>query len=147
MLDFTIRNWDERRSGLSIGLCPGKYVGKESRSGSIFISESSFACMESTIKECSAPLSKNYSHWGVTEIPRSEWVEIISRLERLRSGVLAASSYAEALPLLPRLNFIEEAFTEDFETSKIGLSTLISNLNRWADKTLLQHDSISVLGV
>ena len=147
MLDFQIRKWDERSSGLNMGLCPGKYIGRQSRNEAIFIVESSFGCIEPTIKECSALFSNKYSHWGVTEILKDEWSEIISRLGLLKAEAVRASSPEALLKALPSSAILESEFKLQFEINRNGLRSLLDQLLPWLQKALLEHNSVSILGL
>jgi hypothetical protein len=147
MLDFRIRKWDERNGGLFMGLCPGKYGGKQSFDQAIFIAEKSFACIEPIIKECSIPFSRKYSHWGVTEILRDEWSEIIPRLRTLKMEATRASSPEELLKSLPSSETFESEFRLHFEMNRNGLCGLIDQLMLWIEKTLHEGNSVSILGI
>jgi hypothetical protein len=147
MLDFRIRKWDERNGGLFMGLCPGEYGGKQSQDQAIFIAEKSFACIEPILKECSVHFSRKYSHWGVTEILRDEWSEIIPRLRTLKVKVTRASSSEELLEFLPPSETFELEFTLHFEMNRIGLCGLIDQLLPWIERTLHEDSSISILGI
>jgi hypothetical protein len=147
MLDFRIQKWTERTSGLMMGLCPGKYVGERSREQAIYIAERSFGCIELTIRECSVPFSRKYSHWGKTEIFRDEWSEIVPRLKVLKVAAIQASSPEELLKVLPSSEPIKSEFRQDFEMNRSGLCDLIDQLLFWIENTLKEYHSISVLGI
>jgi hypothetical protein len=147
MLDFQIKTWDERMGGLNMGLCPGKYIGRQSRNEAIFIPEGAFGCIEPTIKECSAHFSRKYSHWGITEIPRDEWTEVIQMLGVLQAEAARASSPEELLKALPLPETMELEFKLHFEVNRNGLCNLLDQLLAWLQKTLREDNSISVLGL
>lgn len=147
MLDFQIRKWDERNGGLFMGLCPGKYSGKKSRDHAIFIAENSFGCIEPTIKECSVQFSRKYSHWGVTEVLRDEWYEIIPRLKTLKGAVMRASNPEELRKALSQSEALESEFNLHFEMNRNGLCALIDQLLPWIEKTLHEDCSVSILGL
>lgn len=147
MLDFRIRKWDERNGGLFIGLCPGKYSGKQSNDQAIFIAEKSFGCIEPTIKECSIQFSKKYSHWGVSEIMQDEWSGIIPKLRTLKEEAKRASSPEELLKALPPSDTFESEFMLHFELNRNGLCDLIDQLLPWIEKALHEDHSVSILGI
>ncbi|HWA93832.1 MAG TPA: hypothetical protein VG844_04460 [Terracidiphilus sp.] len=130
-----------------MGLCPGKFSGKQSRDQAIFIAENSFGCIEPTIKECSVQFSRKYSHWGVTEVLRDEWSEIIPKLKILKEEAMRASSPEELLKVLSPSEVFESEFNLHFVMNRNGLCALIDQLLPWVEKTLHEDDSVSILGV
>ena len=147
MLDFQIKRWNERSGGLNVGLCPGRYSGQRSRDEAIFIAESSFSCIEPTIKECSLLFSRKYSHWGVTEILQDEWSEIIPRLETLREDAARSSIPGELLGALPPSEILESEFRLHFEINRKGLLGLLDELIAWLQSALRKDKSVSILGL
>jgi hypothetical protein len=147
MLDFRIRKWDERDGGLFLGLCPGKYGGQQSHDQAIFIAEKSFGCIEPTIKECSVLFSRKYSHWGVTEILRDEWSEIIPRLRTLKAEAAGASTPEELLKAFSPSEIIESDFRLHFETNRKDFCGLLDQLLPWIEQRLHEYESVSILGI
>ena len=147
MIDFDLKTVDQKIGGLNMGLCPGAFTGKESLQSTVYVAESAFSFLEPSIRKHSPAFARAYSHWGVTEILRPEWQNIIQDWERVR-GNLAAAKTAQDLGsfcVIPRE--LENEFEERFEAGKTGLLNLLDQLIDWLRVTLSTHDQVSVLGI
>ena len=90
-----------------------------------------------TIRKHSAAFSRSYSHWGITEIPRPEWLSILSDLERFQSEI------SHVLGNAGQISPISKSFCDNNPAAV----AMICDLKRWIEATLASHDTISVLGV
>jgi hypothetical protein len=130
-----------------MGLCPGVYAGKESRQSTLYVAESAFGFLEPSIGKHSPDYTRGYSHWGVTEILRPEWQDIIQDWERLRSNVAAARTVQDVGSFCVMPKELENEFKETFEVNKTGLLNLIDQLIDWLRTKLSTHGQVSVIGI
>jgi hypothetical protein len=147
MLDFRIKILGQGAEGMNMGLCPGVYAGKESMQHAIFIAEVPFSFLESSIRRLSSRYARSYSHWGVTEIPRHEWFEIIVEWESLKTTVASVVTFEEISELFPMSEAVLDDFKNDFEENRRRLLSMIDQLLEWLRTTLSKHDSVSILGI
>ena len=144
MIDFSLGTAEQKARGLNIGLSPGVYAGKSSHQGALYVSESAFIFLESSIKRHSIKYAKPYSHWGITEISRQEWNYIISDWQQLKEDVAAATNAHE---LGVDLKELGREFNNGFEENKYALLTMIDQLIDWLHSTLRTHEQVSILGI
>ncbi len=130
-----------------MGLCPGAYGGTESVQTTIYIAETAFLFLEPSIRKYSAGYARNYSHWGVTEILRSDWENIIQDWKRLRSSVAMARTVHDVGSFCAISKEIENEFKDAFEVNKNGLLNMIDQLTDWFRAKLTTHAEISVIGI
>ena len=147
MIDFSLRTEDQRVGALNMGLCPGVYAGKESRPSTLYVAESAFGFLEPSIRRHSPEYARGYSHWGVTEILRAEWQNIIQDWERLRSNIAAARTVQDVGRFCVMPKELEDEFKETFEVNKTGFLNLIDQLIDWLRTKLSTHGQVSVIGI
>lgn len=143
-MDFRMRNG--MRGGLTMDLLPGSYWGTNSRENAVSIREATFWYLEwAILKRCSAYCAD--SHYGVTAIPREEWMEILAEWNALKERLFKASIPIEmriptGIPLDDRT-----AFLRDFPRNRKCLIRLIEQLSEWVRNTLADWEEISVCGI
>lgn len=130
-----------------MGLGPGPYRGDPMPENAVHIAEDAFWFLEPGIKKHCTPFTRPYAHYGVTEIPREEWIGILLEWESLRVNLEAA----KLAPDLGILQFIvrdaRTRFVRDFDRNKLGLARMIVRLSEWMRSELVLHEQISVLGI
>jgi hypothetical protein len=103
--------------------------------------------LELGIKKHCAQYSRPYAHYGVTEVSREEWSEILREWEGL-------SVQLEAAKLTPQLEILRvvpkdtrKMFIRDFDRNRRGLSKMIGLLSEWMRAELITGEQISILGI
>jgi hypothetical protein len=119
-MDFRLKKLKWGNGGLNMGLCPGPYRGDFMPDNAIHIAEDAFWFLEPGIKKHCAQYSRPYAHYGVTEVYRQEWSEILREWERLSVDL----GTAKLTPHLEILRFIPEdarkIFVRDFDRNRVG---------------------------
>jgi len=146
-MDFRLKKLRRGHCGLNMGLGPGPYCGDPMPDDSFHIAEDVFWFLEPGIKKHCTPYTRPYAHYGVTEIPREEWMRILLEWENLRVNLGAAK-------LTPDLGILRciggdarRRFVSDFDRNRLGLSRMIVQLTKWMRSELVVHEQISVLGI
>ncbi|MGB7985864.1 MAG: hypothetical protein WCF54_11930 [Terracidiphilus sp.] len=127
-------------------LLPGSYWGTNSRDTAVTIREAIFYYLEWAIrKRC--PTYCADSHYGVTVIPREEWMEVLAEWSAFKERLLKASipiqmEITSGIPLDYRTTFLK-----DFPRNRKHLIRLIEQLSEWVRKTLAGWLEISVCGI
>jgi hypothetical protein len=143
-MDFRMRNG--MRGGLSMNLLPGSYWGTNSRENAVSIREATFWYLEwAILKRC--PAYCGDSHYGVTAIPREEWMDILAEWKVFKERLLKASipiqmGITTRIPLDFRITFLK-----DFPRNRKCLIRLIEQLSEWVRNTLANWEEISVCGI
>lgn len=143
-MDFRMRNG--MKGGLSMNLLPGSYRGTNSREIAVSIREAAFYYLEwAILKRCPAYLAD--SHYGVTAIPREEWMEVLAEWNAFKERLLKASipiqmGITSGIPLDYRTTFLK-----DFPRNRKHLIGLIEQLSVWVQNTLADWEEISVCGI
>jgi hypothetical protein len=144
-VDFRIKKLDEIRGGLIMEIRPGGKATGPRRADSVFIDEDAFGCIEHIIKgRC-----PEYSHWGhsgMTEIPKTIWVEIVSDLVALQK-VLASAQSIDDVPLGPLFVWVNKAFRTRFDENRVALSRLISELCEWILREIQSKAILTICGI
>jgi hypothetical protein len=146
-MDFRLKKLKPGHTGLNMGLCPGAYKGVESCADSIHIAEASFWFLEIGIKKHCKLYARPYAHYGVTEISRKEWCEILSEWDTLGKNLDAASLTTDPPVLRLVMKDVRKTFVKDFKKNCAGLSKLIDQLTKWMWAELAAQEYISVHGI
>lgn len=144
MIDFRLKTAGQKVGGLNVGLCPGQYEGKRSHQQTLYLTENTFSFVESTIRNYSPKYAKPYSHWGITEISRKEWENIIQGWSQLKRNIAMAKN---AQDMGINSKDLEKEFSDDFEKNKAALLNMIEELSNWLLLMLKAHEEISILGI
>ena len=147
MMDFRLKKLKPGHGGLNMGICPGIYGGAESWADSIHIAEDSFWFLELGIKKHCRLYARPDAHYGVTEITREEWSEILGEWDKLRTELDSASLTTDLPVLRLVMKDVRKTFVRDFKRNCVGLSKLIGQLCEWMRTELVAHEYISVLGI
>ena len=146
-MDFRLKKLKRGYGGLNMGLGPGPYRGDPMPDDAIHIAEDAFWFLELGIKKHCAQYSRPYAHYGVTEVSREEWSEILREWEGL-------SVQLEAAKLTPQLEILRvvpkdtrKMFIRDFDRNRRGLSKMIGLLSEWMRAELITGEQISILGI
>jgi hypothetical protein len=127
-----------------IELLPGRYSGNCWNDGSLFFDEETFGFFETVITKEAA----DYDHYAFTEISRPKWLRITARLKAFSSELRAVSTWQD-LPVDIHFLFLgtESRFSENLEGNSRALAGVGTEIVRWAEQTLKEHDAITVLGM
>jgi hypothetical protein len=147
MMDFRLKKLKPGHTGLNMCLCPGIYKGVESRADSIHIAEDPFWFLEIGIKTHCTPYARPFAHYGVTEIPRKAWCEILGEWDALGKSLDAASLTTDLPVLRLVMKDVRKTFVKDFKRNCAGLSKLIEQLTDWMRAELAAQEYISVHGI
>ena len=129
-----------------MNLLPGFYWGTNSRVTAVNMREAIFYYLEWAIyKRC--PAYRPDSHYGVTAIPREEWMEVLAEWSAFKERLLKASipiqmGITTEIPLDYRTTFLK-----DFPRNRKHLIRLIEQLSEWVRNTLADWEVISVCGI
>ena len=119
----------------------------EPSTSSVWVGEDAFGFLEPSISKYCAGY-KEFSHWGVTEVKRQEWLAIKEEWQRLAAKLERASTprdYNETIWL--QSQEAKRELSENFDGIRSGLSPLISGLSEWIESTLATRQSIFLKGV
>jgi len=127
-------------------LLPGRYRGSISFEEAITVREGPFWFLERAIRE-KCPGCVRFSHWGVTAIPRAEWLAVLAEWQALKSRAQLA-----ALPIeLQVLRYVaidtRVEFLRDFSRNCRKLTLLIDQVSSWLMRELETHEEITLLGI
>lgn len=127
-----------------IELLPGPYKKKCWNANSVFFEDEVFGLLEPTFEKHFT----NFDHFAFQEISRDVWTAIISDLQSLSSGIKSAGTVGN---LCPSLGCLVKSTNEDFNSqsteNSLSLSRAIDDLIEWINTTLVDHETISVLGI
>ena len=113
----------------------------------IHVSEDVFWFLEPSIQRHSVQYSRPYSHYGVTEVVREEWIEILNEWNSLKINLKSAMLTPQVgiLRFIPRDS--RTRFVRDFDRNRIGPSRMISRLDDWMRTRLVDHEQVTVIGI
>jgi hypothetical protein len=145
MINFELRCDRPKDRGLRMELSSTPTV--EPSTSSVWVGEDAFGFLEPSISKYCAGY-KEFSHWGVTEIRRQEWLAIKQDWHRLAAKLERASTsreYNETAWL--QSQEAKRELSENFDDIKSGLSLLIPGLSEWIEGVLATQQSIFLRGV
>lgn len=127
-----------------IELLPGPYKKKCWNSNSVFLEDDVFGLLEPTFEKH----FPTFDHFAFQEISRDVWIAIISDLQSLSSGIKSAGTVEN---ISPSLGCLIKQTNEDFNSQStehsLSLSRAIDELIEWLNTTLIDYETISVLGM
>ena len=130
-----------------MALCPGTYAGTSSLQTSLYVEETAFSFLEPSIRKRSVAYARSYSHWGIMEIHREEWIDILQDWRQLGSNVTSTKTIQEFRSLCSVSERLAIEFNEAFEINKTNLLKMIDQLIDWCRSELRSHDQICVIGI
>jgi hypothetical protein len=145
-MDFRLKKLKRGHGGLNMGLCPGSYKGDPMPDDAIHIHEDSFWLLEKGIGKRFARY-KNYSHYGVTDFSRQEWLVVLDEWEHLRLKLERArlTTDLEELRTIPM--YARKLFVRDFSRNCAGLADMIGRVSDWVRAKLSANDHLFVAGI
>jgi hypothetical protein len=146
-MDFRLKKLKRGHGGLNMDLCPGRYHGHPMPEDAIQIAEDSFWFLESGIKSHSAQYARPYAHYGVTDIPRTEWFAILGEWKELQRLLLTAKTPLDLPVLRKGPRYARKAFIRDFRRNCAGLAKMIGMLEEWFRAKLESNDQIFIGGI
>ena len=146
-MDFRLKKLRRGHCGLNIGFGPGPFLGDPMPENAIHVSEDVFWLLEPSIQRHSVQYSRPYSHYGVTEVVREEWIEILNEWNSLKINLKSAMLTPQVgiLRFIPRDS--RTRFVRDFDRNRIGPSRMISRLDDWMRTRLVDHEQVTVIGI
>jgi hypothetical protein len=146
-VDFTVKSGPLAHRGLTMGLCPGEYQGKDSSSRSVFIAEAAFGPLEEAIRRHAPAYARPYAHYGVTAISRDEWLRIIEEWDAERIRLQFGSPLGEKAIWWFTVGCEPQGSSPDLDENKQSLIALIQALSEWLRTTLEKYDQVCILGI
>ena len=139
-----IRSKAELEGTAYVELLPGPYKKQCWNEGSLFFEEEVFGYMEPIILRHFPA----YDHYAFTEITASKWASITKDFRSLHAALERAASIEE---LKAEVGFLfrgsEARFAENFQTNRVALARLLSEVSAWVSSNAGKHGCITVLGL
>ena len=85
-MDFSLKTSSELTGSMVMELLPGPYDGRVNNDEAIFIGDEAFEFLEPSIRQF-CPAFGEYAHWGVTEVTRDQWKDILHDWEYVRDDL------------------------------------------------------------
>jgi|HubBroStandDraft_1064217.scaffolds.fasta_scaffold58994_2 hypothetical protein len=145
MINFELQYERPKHIGLKMELSSSPSAA--SPASSVWVGEDAFGFLEPSVKKHCAEY-REFSHWGVTEIKRGEWLAIKEDWQRLAVKLGQtdnAREYDETVWL--QSDDSRRELTENFEAIRSGVPRLIQELSHWIDDTLASRQSIFLKGI
>jgi hypothetical protein len=114
---------------------------------SAWVSEDAFGFLEPSVQKYCAGY-KEFSHWGLTEIRREEWLAIKEDWQRLAAKAAranTASEYNENVWL--QSDGARNVLNENFSAVRSGLPQLVSQLSDWVESAMSGRQGIFLKGI
>ncbi len=140
-----IKNREDLGSNCCTVLMPGKRGDKSKwDNSSIFFEEDTFGFLEDIIES----IIPRFSHYAVTEISKTDWINIIDRFSILISELRTAKNISDIKsPLYFHFKNTEKEFLSDFQGNKTKLANMTEELCQWLTEKLEKEDVITIVGM
>jgi hypothetical protein len=111
----------------------------------VFVQEQVFCLIESALQRH----HPGFDHYSSATIPESEWVLIIRQLEELARRARASDSLADLRKAGVGFHRrgVDAQFEQDLRHNSVALADLAEELASWLQRTLAEHEVVSVLGM
>jgi len=139
-----IRNKSELHGTCYIELSLGKYQRKHWEDTSLFFEEETFGLIE-MIFERNIP---GYDHYSMNDADSESWYKVIAELKELEALLDVTDEFDD---LIGKVGFVfggtRDYFQNHFQLSKAQLQKMVSELTAWAEKNIVEHQHIAILGI
>jgi hypothetical protein len=145
MIIFGFQRDRPKHKGLTMELSSD--ASSTPHTSSAWIAEDAFSFLEPSIQKYCAG-NKEFSHWGLTEIRREEWLAIKEDWQRLAAKAARANTageYNESVWL--QSEEAKRVLNENFSAVRSGLPQLISQLSDWVESAMTGRQSIFLKGI
>jgi hypothetical protein len=143
MSEFRIKMLEDVHSGLTFEIAAGDKERGVRRKDSIYIDEDVFGYIEQVIRGRCPKLA----HWGITEIPRANWLDIVSDLSMLQGALASGKSIEDVITLGFVFEHLKADFSANFDVYKIALVEFITRLCEWIHRQIESNDILTVYGI
>ncbi|MFT8322950.1 MAG: hypothetical protein ABF649_18940 [Bacillus sp. (in: firmicutes)] len=123
---------------------PGKYTSKHWNKESIYFTDETFTYLTPAIIKH----YKRYSLWGMSEINRQTWSQIIAELERIKLFLInnpKAENFKNQIGYL--FETTQKNFTENLHRNIKELIKVITEFQSWIAEKLKRYEYVSILGI
>ena len=139
-----IHNKSELKGTAYIEFSLGKYQNEHWKEDSIFIYDDMLAMRLAFVKYVKDFEDKG-DIWGIHEIPKSQWLDVIKEIERFNALLESSIDYADFTSKTK--DYDAYNLKEDYSIASVKHVEMSNDLIKWLNQNLLKHDYITFIGV
>lgn len=148
MINFKIQTLDQVTSGLTFEFSLSSKINSPN---SIYLSEDAFGLMEGIMWHRVKEYSRAYSHWGISQILKSEWQWVYDDLHLLKRHIQDAHQFEYLSDFLFDFKWIQKDVLTDltvrYALYKAQLLAMLDDFMHWMNNKISQYGGVYIIGI